>query len=399
MHLSRMLVWAAVLGAVLASPLALHAAEPYEIHVLASMTGGNALVGKQTADTLHIIEQHANQTGGINGRPVKFVIEDDETNPQVAVQLAHEIIAKNVPVILGPASVANCGAILPLIDQGPVLWCMSPGFHPPAGSYGFSSNVSTTSQIRDLVVYFHALGLTRLGLITSTDATGQDAERSIDEALTKPDVSGMKIVAREHFNATDVSVVAQMTRIKASGAQAMFAWTTGTPLATLLRAYKQVGLDIPAATPPSNSSATQLKQYAGFIPDNLIITVMFNQVSDPAQIAALRNGALKRQINFYYDAYRKTLGFAPDGNANIAWDSANIVLDALRKYGTNATARNIHDYIEGLHGWIGINGEYDFRDGSQRGLDDRNVVIVRWDPAREVFVAISRPGGMPLKKP
>ena len=43
----------------------------------------------------------------------------------------------------------------------------------------------------------------------------------------------MTVVAREHFNLTDISVAAQMANIKSSGAQALIAWSTGTPVATI----------------------------------------------------------------------------------------------------------------------------------------------------------------------
>jgi branched-chain amino acid transport system substrate-binding protein len=398
MPYTRILASISIIAALAFVPAGVRAADPYEIYVLTSLTGQNALIGKQTADSLHIIEARVNQTGGIGGRPVRFVIEDDQTNPQVAVLLAKTIIAKNVPVILGPAMTANCNAVFPLVqDDGPVLWCFTPGFHPPKDSFGFSSNASTTALIRATAVYCHALGLNKVALIASTDATGQDGEKTLDATLAAPDLGGMSVVAREHFNVTDLSVAAQVARVKASGAQVLFAWTTATPLATVLHGVDEAGLDIPVVTTPGNSSATQLKSYAGFVPKTLIMGAMVNQVSDPAQLASRPNGPLKRKIDEYYGEYKTTLGILPDGSSNIAWDSAIIVLDALRKYGPNATPRQIHDYIENLHGWVGINGEYDFRDGSQRGLSEKNIVVVRWDPAGTAFVAVSKPGGLPLR--
>jgi branched-chain amino acid transport system substrate-binding protein len=370
----------------------LRAAEPYEIDVITSLTGQSALGGKQTADTLHVIEARVNAAGGIGGRPIHFTIEDDQTSPQVAVGLANAIIAKKVPVILGPQIAANCNAVAPLIADGPVLWCFSPAFHPPKGSYGFSSNASTGALIEDTVRYFHALGLNKIALIATTDATGQDGERNLDLAIAAPDMAGMSVVAREHFNVADVSVAAQMARIKASGAQALLAWVTLTPLATVLRGFSEAGLEIPVATVNANASAVQLKSYAGFMPKTLLIAAMLNQVPDQ-----LPNGPVRRKVDEFYDAYKSTLGFAPEGSANLAWDATLIVIDALRKYGTNASASRIRDFIGGLHGWVGINGVYDFRDGSQRGLGPQNVLVMRWDPARGGFLAVSKPGGAPLK--
>jgi branched-chain amino acid transport system substrate-binding protein len=382
---------ASTLVAVLALvPPALHAAVPFEIDVLVPLTGSNAFSGKQESDSIRVIEGLVNKAGGIDGRPVKFVIQDDQSNPQIAVQLANGIIARKVAVILGPSLVGDCGAILPLVQNGPVLWCFSPGFHPPKDSYGFSSNSSTTDLIKDNVRYFHALGLNKIGLIVSSDASGQDGERSIDAAVNSPEMAGMTIVAREHFNISDVSVAAQIAHIKASGAQAMFAWTTGTPLGTVLRGIAEAGLDIPVATTNANAYSVQLKSYAGFMPKTLLFCGQFHQV--PNQIP---NGPVKRKIEQYYEAY-KTIGVAPEGSNSLSWDSTFIVIDALRKYGPDATAQQIHDYIESLHGWIGINGEYDFRDGSQRGLGEKDGIMIRWDPVKNVFVGVSKPGGLPL---
>lgn len=46
-----------------------------------------------------------------------------------------------------------------------------------------------------------------------------------------------------------------------------------------------------------------------------------------------------------------------------------------------------------LHGWIGINGIYDFRDGMQRGVGQRALIIDRWDKTKSEFVPVSRPAG------
>jgi branched-chain amino acid transport system substrate-binding protein len=116
------------------------------------------------------------------------------------------VIAKKVAVILGSSLVSNCSAMMPLVKGGPAMYCLSPGIHPPDGSY---------------------------------------AERAIDAAFGEKGPYRTSIVAREHFNPTDLSVSAQMTRIKASRAQALVAWSTGTPAATLLRGVVDVGLNLP----------------------------------------------------------------------------------------------------------------------------------------------------------
>jgi ABC-type branched-subunit amino acid transport system substrate-binding protein len=72
-----------------------------------------------------------------------------------------------------------------------------------------------------------------------------------------------------------------------------------------------------------------------------------------------------------------------------------IVIDALRKLGPAATPAQLRSYLEDLHGYVGITGTYDFRDGSQRGLTVDSTIIMRWDPVKSDFVSVSKPGGQP----
>lgn len=52
---------------------------------------------------------------------------------------------------------------------------------------------------------------------------------------------------------------------------------------------------------------------------------------------------------------------------------------------------------EQLHGFAGINGRFDFRDGNQRGLTLDSAIVVRWDGPKKQWVAVSGPGGEKLR--
>jgi branched-chain amino acid transport system substrate-binding protein len=104
--------------------------------------------------------------------------------------------------------------------------------------------------------------------------------------------------------------------------------------------------------------------------------------------------AIKAAQTRYFDAF-KTINVRPNLIHTLAWDPAMLILDALRKLGPDASSEQINDYIQHLNGWAGINGFYNFTNGSQRGLGIDDVVIDRWDPAKTDFVAVSKAGGMP----
>src|SRR5579864_6642302 len=111
------------------------AAEPYDITVVAPLTGGASFVGLGQKDTLDALAAYVNKTGGIQGRDLHFTFRDDQSTPQVAVQLANEVLPSHPAVIMGSSIVAMCLAMAPLMQDGPVQYCLSPAIHPKPGAY------------------------------------------------------------------------------------------------------------------------------------------------------------------------------------------------------------------------------------------------------------------------
>ena len=107
--------------ALLAAAPAAPTGDPYDVYVLLPLSGSVSFYATAQQQTFKAIEAEANRTGGIGGRPLHFVIQDDQSDPRVDVQLASGIIAKNVPLILGPTYVASCLSIAPLVRNGPVM--------------------------------------------------------------------------------------------------------------------------------------------------------------------------------------------------------------------------------------------------------------------------------------
>jgi branched-chain amino acid transport system substrate-binding protein len=367
------------------------AGEPIELNAILSLTGPGAFLG--TAEQSGILQaaEQANKAGGIAGRPIKVTIQDDGSNAQTALTLANGIIARKAQVIFGPTLTAGCSALAPLVRNGPLLYCFSPGMQPERGSYVFVYQVSSADSVGVDVRYFRERGLKRIAMLTSTDSTGQVGEAAIDAALAQPENKDLSLVDREHYNVTDMSVAAQIARIKGSGAQVMIAWGTGTPIGTVFRAIRDGGLDIPVTVSAGNDIYPEMKQFAAILPRELISAAPPNIVLD-----TLPNGQVKNAVRQFIDAF-KAVGIRADISEANGWDPAQIIISGLKKLGPNATANELKEYISTLHGYAGACGMYDFRAGDQRGLTAaQNLVMVRWDVPKDSWVTISKFGGTPL---
>ena len=366
------------------------AADTRDINVILPLTGGGAFLGKSEQQALAQYEKLVNATGGIHDRPLKFVFHDDQSSPQVAVQLANQIKAINPPVILGSSLVALCNAMAPLMKEGPLLYCFSPGITVNPGSFVYSTSISTKELAAALLRYFGRKGWKKVALITSTDATGQDANRNFKSLVGSEGHKDVELVAEAQLNPTDVSASAQIQRLKGANPDVLVAWSTGGPIGTIFKAIHDAGLEVPVATTNGNMTYAQMTQYAAFLPRELYIPAAdFLKSSRPVQVS---DASVAREV--FFKAFEGT-DIKPDGPSTYAWDPALLVIEALRKLKPDATAEDLRAYFRDLKGFAGANGYYDFKAVPNRGLDESNVVVTRWDLAAQTWVVVSDPLGIP----
>jgi branched-chain amino acid transport system substrate-binding protein len=367
-------------------------AQDYPIHVIEPMSGNAAFVGAAHATALRSLQEMINQDGGIAGRKLKLVFHDDQTSPQQAVQITNEILAEQPAVMLGSSIVAMCGAELPLLRNGPFDYCLSPGMHPPVGSYMYSIGVNTHALIQVAFRYFRKRGLTRIASITSTDATGQEIEQGFDDALKNPDNAGVSLVARTRFSTSDVSVTAQIERIKAADPQVLIVWSTGTAIASIFKGLVQAGIDLPVLTSNGNMANSVMAQFAGFLPKTLYVPS--TEFTPHDGLYTLDPAVEEKQRDFYAIAKRENLGV--DYMTAGVWDTLLMMVDALRALGPDAKAPQVRDWIASQTHLAGINGLYDFKAEPQRGLNESSGIINQWDAEHGAWHPVCKPGGEPL---
>lgn len=361
----------------------------YRIDILLSQTGAGTFLGTKEHEALTVLENVVNDAGGINGRPVQFVYSDDQSNPVVAVQLANAVTARGEPVVLGPSLVGSCSAMLPLLEKaGLVNYCYSNALNAPPHSYAFSSSAGSAPDAIVIIRYFREHGWTRIGFIAGNDVAGRVSEGQVDAAMALPENRNMKVVDKEFFSPTDLSVNAQMVRIADAHPQVLFTTASGTSFGTVMHAEHDAGLDIPTYSSSANMVESQLIGYGSILPHDLFF-VTSNGVVPNANIGVK---PVQDAQHVYFAAFAKA-GLEPNSSAVLCWDPTMIVIDALRHTGPNPTGAKVHAYIENLHGWAGIEGMYDFRDGKQRGVGLDSLLVYRWDFPTQKIEVVSKPAG------
>jgi branched-chain amino acid transport system substrate-binding protein len=239
--------------------------------------------------------------------------------------------------------------------------------------------------------YLKARGFKRIAVLDGTDASGQDADTILQALIKTPEYvnAGVTFVAYEHYNLSDLSVAAQLSRIKAAGAQAFIAFKTGTAIATVLHGMQDLGLDIPLVTSPGNMSYAQMESYKAFMPKELLFA------GPPALVPdQLTDRGVRKAVSDYTIAFKAAGGQRPDLLAAVAWDPMQLLSEILQKRGLTATPEQIRADIAATRDFAGILGRYNFVAVPQCGVSQNWVIMERWAPQRDAWVAVSKPGGL-----
>ena len=363
----------------------------YTINAIVSETGSASFLGSEEASALKALAQHVNATGGIDGHPLKFNIADNQTTASTSVSLASPLVSQVPLLIVGSLTTTDKPVDDLATSNGPVIYDLSPGDHPKPGSFVYSASNSTTNQAQAFINFAESRGWKRIAAITSTDASGQDGWNNISKAVAG---SGGAVTITDHetFDPTTVSVTTELSKIKATNPQALFIWTTGTPLGTVLKGMQGLGMDsLPTMTTNGNASYAEMQRLAAELPSQLYFPgAPF--MAGPANLT----GETKTQVEAFDAAMQAAGQKVPDEGDALAWDPGLILVSALRKLGTSATAAQIHQYIDGLTSFAGINGTYNFTDKSipdNRGLTISSVYVARWDATKGDWTAASGPAG------
>jgi branched-chain amino acid transport system substrate-binding protein len=331
-----------------------------------------------------VYENVVNKTGGIHGVPLHFVFHDDQNDPKVAVEIVNELLPQHPVAILGPAVAATCAAIAPLFVNGPVNYCFSPALAPAKGGNVFASAITLHDVEFQMYARLKKMGYKRFAVIATTDASGQLSLQYAHEWSGLASNKDVQVVDIEAFSPADISIAAQVAKVKAANPDIICLYAIGTAFGTALRELSNAGLsDITLYTTPANASVTQLDTYHAFLPKTLITSGM------PYQ-GKLTNPAMKTAATEYLNSI-KDAGLKFDTMQAYAWDPIKITVSALRALPPGATAAQLHTYLEGLHDFAGLWGMYDFRNGDQHGIDGRDSIYVYYDTTRNAWLPYDGP--------
>ena len=230
---------------VLALGTTAQAAEPIKIGTIMSITGPFGFIGTPQKEIFNAMVEDLNAKGGVLGRPIELIYEDDKSVPTNAVIAATKLIKdKKVAVICGTSMSDAALAIVPVCDKEQIPFINSGPGKMPHKKYIFSTGPGDARGAAHMLEYaIKDMGGKKIALMYAVDAMGTFGQKvMVDEIKKYP---GASFVIQESMEPSDTNVVPQLTKIKSANPDILLLQLTGGMASIIAKNYKQLGLTIP----------------------------------------------------------------------------------------------------------------------------------------------------------
>jgi branched-chain amino acid transport system substrate-binding protein len=321
----------------------------------AADAGRYALIGAKLA-----IEQ-VNKGGGILGKQIELLTEDDQTtNPGAVLAFSKLASQPDIVAFLGSIRSTQNHAMAPdiLKTAKPVMFGgTDPALTHMGNQWLFRCRPNDSYSGRVLAEFgMKTLGKKNWAIVHSTDAFGTAGGKALADAIGK---GGGTIALDQGYANQSQDFTPVVLAVKQSGADILGSYFTfENDLGIFARQLRQLGVTIPYVGSPSiiNVVATKL---AGPALYNTYGVADYAEDSSPASKA-------------FGKAYREVAKAAPDNQASWPFDAIVILGMAINKAGTTEP-KAVRDAILAIKGHAGAEGEYNF-DANGDGLHGYNIV-------------------------
>jgi len=207
-----------------------------------------------------------NAEGGINGRKINFISYDDAYNPAKTVELTRKLVEEDrVLLVFASLGTAPSAAVQPYLNSKkvPQLFIASGAStwdqpHEFPWTMGFQPSYQTEAHIyAQYLLENHPHG--KIAVLYQDDGFGKDYVKGLKDGLG----GKIPIVAEAPYKVTDPSIDAQLTKLKASGADIFFDVTTPKFAVMAIRRTAELGWKPVHIIPTVSESVSAVMQPAG----------------------------------------------------------------------------------------------------------------------------------------
>jgi branched-chain amino acid transport system substrate-binding protein len=355
--MTRAFIWfacATAIATLLAGPPSVQAqqGEPIKIGAVIALTGPGAGLGQPERNGMLLAEKVINEKGGVKGRPIKVLIEDDGSKPDNAKSKAERLIFDDkVLVLLGPSLTASTGAVSAITNAEGMAELACTGLGPKIElTYKTLYHLLPPQLLnaRAMLEYTtKVLKTKRVGVLHDT-GYGQVVMNSLNSLTGE---YGVEFVSVEKFEVGATDTSAQAAKVRAADPEVLFIIAT-SPVP--FRNAREVRIAQPIVSAIGSSSYDYVRGMGEYADD--IVFPEFVVGEDPAP----------HQTDFV-KRYQQEYNALPKNYEAAGWDAVHIAAKAIETAGPNATRAEIAKAMRGSYS--GTLASYNFAADDMTGIE------------------------------
>jgi branched-chain amino acid transport system substrate-binding protein len=325
---------------------------PIKVGVYVDLTGQTSSFGQSTKNGIQMAADEINKAGGINGRQVQLVIEDDQGLPAQAATVVTKLINQDkVHAVLGEVASSNTLAAAPKAQEAKIPMITPSSTNPKVTQVGdYIFRVCFIDPFQGEVMAKFAINTLKAKTAAVLTDVNSDYSRGLDQFFTENFTKlGGRIVEKQSYTQTDQDFSGQLTAIRSANPDVIYLPGYYGQVGVIAKQSKQLGIKAPLLG-GDGWDAPQLFQLGG---DALNGSFFSNHYSfeDP-----------RPEVKAFVDAYRARFSADPDAIAALAYDAMKVLADSIRRAATTE-GQKLRDAIaqtanfKGVTGTISINQE------------------------------------------
>jgi branched-chain amino acid transport system substrate-binding protein len=328
-----------------------------------SLTGPEATFGQSTNEGIKLAIEEINAAGGVNGRKLKVLTEDDQSKPDEAASAVTKLISQNnVVAVLGEVASSNSLAAAPICQNNKVPMITPSSTNPSVtqkGDYIFRMCFLDDYQGQAMAKYVaNDLGIKKVAvLIDSKSDYSTGLAGYFSEAFK---AAGGTIVATQSYAKGDSDFRSQLTTIKAAGPELIYVPGYYNDIGQIALQARDLGMQQPLGGGDGWESP-KLIEIGGKALEGCFYSNHYFE-GDPSPV-----------VREFVEKYRKKFGATPGALAALAYDSARVLADAIKRAGS-VEGPAIRDAIAATKDFPGVTGTINL--GPDRNPQGKKLVIV-----------------------
>jgi branched-chain amino acid transport system substrate-binding protein len=317
-----------------------------KVGIYGDLSGQTSSFGQSTKNGALMAIDEINAAGGINGRKVEWVMEDDQGQPQQASTVVTKLINQDkVVAIIGEVASSNSLAAAPKAQEAKVPMITPSSTNPKVTQVGdYIFRVCFTDDFQGAVAAKFASNTLKAKKAAILGDFQSDYSKGMSQYFEEEFKRlGGTIAQKQTYTQTDSDFKGQLTSIRSAAPDVIFVPGYYGQVGVIAKQAKELGITAPLLG-GDGWDAPQLWDLGGTALNGAYMVNHYS-VDDPSP-------AVQKFVAAYKAKYA---GTAPDAIAALGYDAMNVLADAIKRAGTTESAK-LRDAIAQTKGFPGVTG-------------------------------------------